>query len=239
MPSNARRHVPVALALSLIASPVLAATPAPTATDAKPPCAEVVKLPPRTFIEQTRTRLKDGSEVAEDEAAERWAECKAEQNRERLKADAKLGARLTRLHALEEEFRRLSIQLASLRTGGGSMYAHGQRRSGAFLEEHHGALIALRLDKPSAPAQKALEARARVAQKKLNAYLKVVRDSSPDTSGAAPDEAKQKKAEWTQAGRRFHEVHGLLFGEFELGKSRDPFAVAILEYLVAALWELG
>jgi hypothetical protein len=83
------------------------------------------------------------SEVDQDNASYDWAECRAAALRRTLTGNPKLSARIDTLRKQYRELRAIESELAGVRAGGGTLYAHAVPRSFAVLEDQIASLAAL------------------------------------------------------------------------------------------------
>jgi hypothetical protein len=83
------------------------------------------------------------SEADQDNASVNWAECRAAKLSKALATQPQLRARIATLRGQLREMRALEGQLAGIRAGGGTLYAHAIPRSYAPLEDQLASLAAL------------------------------------------------------------------------------------------------
>lgn len=90
-----------------------------------------------------RLTITQWSEADQDNASANWAECRAAALRASLAGFPQLRARIATLRGQLREMRALEGQLAGIRAGGGTLYAHAIPRSSPPLEDGLASLAAL------------------------------------------------------------------------------------------------
>jgi hypothetical protein len=200
----------------------------------EPPCREALKRSPDAFSDLFVEKTNDGSEAGLDQAATYWANCKHDANLVRLKAFPALKARLTNLYLLEWKFIVAETELASLVSGGGTMYPHGAARFGPTVELHMEKLIALTTSKAGALQSPSITARYANAKKKLEARLKRVQTPKPYVDGYGKADADAKRREWLGFANNYNQAYLNIFKT--IGSRVDATSVVVMEFLANGLW---
>lgn len=127
---------PLRLLLPLAALLVLGAARAQTPANC--PLANVVDADSYSLL-----TIEQWSEADQDNASYNWAECRAAKLQASLAGMPQLRARMATLRGQFREMRDLESELAGIRAGGGTLYAHAIPRSFAPLEDQLASLAAL------------------------------------------------------------------------------------------------
>lgn len=200
----------------------------------EPPCSEVLRLSPDAFSDLFVEKTNDGSEAGLDQAATYWANCNHDANLARLKSFPALRARLINLYLLEWKFIDAETELASLVSGGGTMYPHGAARFGPTVELHLQKLIALTTSKAGAAQSPTINARYATAKQSLEARLKRVQTPKPFVDTYSKAEADAKRKDWLESAKDYNQAY--LNIRKTIGSRVDATSVAILEFLAKGLW---
>lgn len=200
----------------------------------EPPCREVLTRSPEAFSDLFVAKTNDGSEAGLDQAATYWANCKHDANLVRLKPFPALKARLTNLYLLEWKFIVAETELASLVSGGGTMYPHGAARFGPVVELHMAALIALTTSKAGALQSSSIEARYAQAKKTLEARLKRVQTPKPYVDGLSKADVDAKRKEWLGFVQNYSQAYQNI--RKTIGSRVDATSVVVMEFLAKGLW---
>ncbi len=203
----------------------------------EPPCNEALKRSPDAFSDLFVEKTNDGSEAGLDQAATYWANCKHDANLVRLKAFPALKARLTNLYLLEWRFIDAETELASLVSGGGTMYPHGAARFGPTVELHIEKLIALTTSKAGAAQSAAINARYAAAKRTLEARLKRVQTPKPFVETYSKAESEAKCKDWLEFAKDYNQAY--LNIRKTIGSRIDATSVVVIEFLADGLWAEG
>ncbi|GAA0511640.1 hypothetical protein [Deinococcus depolymerans] len=161
------------------------------------------------------------SEVDQDNASYNWAECRAAALRRTLTGNPKLSARIDTLRRQYREMRAIESELAGVRAGGGTLYAHAVPRSFAFLEEQLASLAglartALGGQTGSLYARQVTQARADHA-----AYVAALRRYRP---GADEEYVRFDPVSWNASVNRYEALGKAIMGT--LGSRNDAATAA-------------
>ena len=201
----------------------------------KPSCAETLKFGADAFMERFVERNHDGSEAGYDQAANYWADCKRQQNLNRLRSYPKLSTRLQRLSKLEYAFVNAQTYLVYLKNGGGTMYTHGASRFSTSLEEHLERVIALTTSKAGAVTNAGLQARYTKAKRNLEARIKrVMTKPEPYMEFSSPEEKTERLQDWKTTALEYQNAFRDMLPI--ISSRADATSVTILEFLDSSIF---
>jgi hypothetical protein len=199
-----------------------------------PPCAEVLKYSPNAFTDRYTARNNDGTEIALDDAAITWANCKYDANLARLKNYPALRSRLVQLYKLEREFFSLETDLATLVAGWGTLYPHGFARFQMDLQVHLERMIALTTTRAGAAQNAGISARYAKAKRTVEARIAYVQTPRMYTDGRSSSDVAAAKAGWVDQAKRYRAQYQSILKL--IGARVDATSTEVLEFLAKGLW---
>jgi hypothetical protein len=168
------------------------------------PCDKVLKLTPQAWSDLFTKESNDTSELAQDQAASIWADCKSGSNQALLKSRPKSKVRLNALSAFEFQFMVDESTLASLKAGGGTLYTHGLARFRTDLALHLETMIVITGSKDGAKQNASISERYRIAKKTIEARIATVKTPAPAVlEGSSPEVTADRNKQWTTAANRY------------------------------------
>ena len=153
---------------------VLAALPVVLGQGAtyRPACVEVLRLTAAEFTDLFVKRSGDSSELGYDAGVLYWANCKRQSNLKRLEATPLIAPRILKLRDSEAALLTADAEIASLRAGGGPVFARARTRAQAALEAHVGRVIALSTARSGSITSPAIRKRFAVAMMRVESRIK-------------------------------------------------------------------
>jgi hypothetical protein len=167
-------------------------------------CSDALRRTPQAWSEFYTVEHSDTSELAQDQAAAIWADCKSRSNQALLKSRPKSKARLNKLSALEFQFMSDEATLGSLKAGGGTIYTHGLARFQTDLALHLETMIVVTGSKAGAKQSASINERYRIAKMKIEARMKKVKTLTPSMpDGSSAGVIADRKKQWTTAAKHY------------------------------------
>jgi hypothetical protein len=167
-------------------------------------CSDALRRTPQAWSEFYTVEHSDTSELAQDQAAAIWADCKSRSNQALLKSRPKSKARLNKLSALEFQFMKDETNLALLKAGGGTLYQHGFARFQTDLALHLETMIVVTGSKAGAKQSASINERYRIAKMKIEARMKKVKTLTPSMpDGSSAGVIADRKKQWTTAAKHY------------------------------------
>jgi hypothetical protein len=172
-------------------------------------CSDALRRTPQAWIEFYTVKNFDTSELAQDQAAKTWADCKSRSNQALLKSRPKSKARLNKLSALEFQFMADEATLGSLKAGGGTIYTHGFARFQTDLALHLETMIVLTGSKAGAKQSASISKRYKSAKMKIEVRLKKVKTLTPSIpDGSSASVIADRKKQWTTTAKHYKQTYG-------------------------------
>jgi hypothetical protein len=167
-------------------------------------CSDALRRTPQAWIEFYTVKNFDTSELAQDQAAKTWADCKSRSNQALLKSRPKSKARLNKLSALEFQFMTDEATLGSLKAGGGTIYTHGLARFRTDLALHLETMIVVTGSKAGAKQSASIGKRYKSAKMKIEARLEKVKMLTPSIpDGSSASVIADRKKQWTTTAKHY------------------------------------
>jgi hypothetical protein len=199
------------------------------------PCDNVLKLTPQAWSELFTKESNDTSELAQDQAASIWTNCKSGSNQALLKSRPKSKARLNALSALEFQFMADESTLATLKAGGGTLYTHGLARFRPDLALHLETMILITASKAGAKQNASISERYLIAKKTIEARIATVKTSAPAVlEGSSPDASADLKKQWTTAADDYKLRYGSILKL--IGNRINEASTLELEFLAKGIF---
>ena len=168
-----------------------------------------------------RLTITRWSEADQDNASYNWAECRAARLNADLAGMPQLRARMALLRKQLREMRGLESQLAGIRAGGGTLYAHAVPRSFAPLEDQMTSLAALARSSLGAQTGGQYARLIQTARQNNAEYIRILRAYKP---GAGETYGMYDPKEWARMVSRYETLSGAVM--LTLG-SRGDAATAL------------
>jgi hypothetical protein len=167
-------------------------------------CSDALRRTPQAWSEFYTFKNSDTSELAQDQAAAIWADCKSRSNQALLKSRPKSEARLNKLSALEFQFMADEATLGSLKAGGGTIYTHGLARFQTDLALHLETMIVVTGSEAGAKQSASISQRYKSAKMKIEARLKKVKTLTPSIpDGSSASVIAVRKKQWTTTAKHY------------------------------------
>ncbi len=199
------------------------------------PCNKVLKLTPQAWSDLFTEKSNDTSELAQDQAASIWTDCKSNSNQALLKSRPKSKARLNKLSALEFKFMADEATLASLKAGGGTLYRHGIGRFRTDLALHLETMIVVTASKAGAKQSATIRARYESAKTKIEARLEKIKTPAPAVAEASsPSAIAVLNKQWTTAANHYKLTYGSILKL--IGTRIDEASMLELEFLAKGIF---
>jgi hypothetical protein len=173
------------------------------------PCNKVLKMTPQAWSDLLTKETNDTSELAQDQAAKTWADCKSVSNQALLKSRPKSKARLNKLSALEFQFMADEATLGSLKAGGGTIYTHGLARFQTDLALHFETMILVTGSNAGAKQNASISDRYKSAKMKIEARLTKIKTPLPaKIKVSSPSTIIDRKKQWTTTANHYKQTYG-------------------------------
>ncbi len=185
-------------------------------------CQVVLKGDAETWAEASNAEA-EGGEVGLDNAYGEWADCQNAKTDLSMSGKAALKERMRKLFNDEGNFVDATFNLASLQSGGGTMWAHMSSRSRASLASHKARLVALLLTPAGAKTSTAIKARFDKATKTVNSY--VARIKKPTATDLELTSAEDWNAEMSTAVKAWSLILPVA------GTKKDAAGLEIVEFI--------
>jgi hypothetical protein len=199
------------------------------------PCNKVLKMTPQAWSDLLTKETNDTSELAQDQAAKTWADCKSVSNQALLKSRPKSKARLNKLSALEFQFMADEATLGSLKAGGGTIYTHGLARFRTDLALHLETMIVVTGSKAGAKQSASISQRYKSAKMKIEARLKKVKMLTPSIpDGSSASVIADRKKQWTTAAKHYKNTYNSILKL--IGTGINQASTLELEFLAKGIF---
>jgi hypothetical protein len=174
-------------------------------------CSDALRRTPQAWSEFYTVEHSDTSELAQDQAAAIWADCKSRSNQALLKSRPKSKARLNKLSALEFQFMSDEATLGSLKAGGGTIYTHGLARFQTDLALHLETMIVLTGSKAGAKQSVSISERYRIAKKIIEARIAKLKTPAPAIlEGSSLSAIADRNKQWATAANHYKLSYNLI-----------------------------
>jgi hypothetical protein len=198
-------------------------------------CDNVLKLTPQAWSELFTRKSNDTSELAQDQAASIWTDCKSGSNQALLKSRPKSKARLNALSALEFQFMSDESTLASLKAGGGTLYTHGLARFRPDLALHLETMILITASKAGAKQNASISERYKNAKMTIEGRIAKMKTPTPSIpEGSSPDASADLKKQWTTAADDYKLRYGSILKL--IGNRINEASTLELEFLAKGIF---